>query len=93
MKYESSLGGVRDQDGNTYILAEETVGANDNTLWFYNDAVNTVKFTPEYQEFVNVKKVRSPNVAAPAYTEWTANSPAVVGDYLKYRNNIYLSLQ
>jgi hypothetical protein len=85
----SSLGGVRDQDGNTYILAEETVGANDNTLWFYNDAVNTVKFTPEYQEFVNVKKVRSPNVAAPAYTEWTANSPAVVGDYLKYRNNIY----
>ena len=85
----SSLGGVRDQDGNTYILAEETVGANDNTLWFYNDAVNTVKFTPEYQEFVNVKKVRSPNVAAPAYSEWTANSPAVVGDYLKYRNNIY----
>jgi hypothetical protein len=85
----SSLGGVRDQDGNTYILAEETVGANDNTLWFYNDAVNTVKFTPEYQEFVNVKKVRSPNVAAPAYSNWTANSPAVVGDYLKYRNNIY----
>tara|TARA_B100002019_G_scaffold279350_1_gene281142 strand:+ start:418 stop:4689 length:4272 start_codon:yes stop_codon:yes gene_type:complete len=85
----SSLGGVRDQDGNTYILAEETVGANDNTLWFYNDAVNTVRFTTEYQEFVNVKKVRSPNVAAPAYSNWTANSPAVVGDYLKYRNNIY----
>ena len=85
----SSLGGVRDQDGNTYILAEENVGANDNTLWFYNDAVNTVRFTTEYQEFVNVKKVRSPNVAAPDYTEWTANSPAAVGDYIKYRNNIY----
>ena len=85
----SSLGGVRDQDGNTYILAEETVAANDNTLWFYNDAVNTMRFTPEYQEFVSVKKVRSPNVSAPAYTTWTANSPAVVGDYLKYRNNIY----
>ena len=85
----SSLGGVRDQDGNTYILAEETVGANDNTLWFYNDATNTVRFTPEYQEFVGVKKVRSPNVAAPDYVEWTANSPAVLGDYIKYRNNIY----
>ena len=85
----SSLGGVRDQDGNTYILAEETVAANDNTLWFYNDAVNTMRFTPEYQEFVSVKKVRSPNVSAPAYITWTANSPAVVGDYLKYRNNIY----
>ena len=85
----SSLGGVRDQDGNTYILAEETVAANDNTLWFYNDAVNTMRFTPEYQEFVSVKKVRSPNVAAPDYTTWTANSPAQLGDYIKHRNNVY----
>ena len=85
----SSLGGVRDLDGNTTILAEETVGANDNTLWFINDNINTFRFTPEYQEFVNVKKVRSPNVAAPAYSEWVANSPAALGDYLKYRNNIY----
>ena len=85
----SSLGGIRDLDGNTTILAEETIGANDNTLWFINDNVNTVRFTPQYQEFVNVKKVRSPNVAAPDYTEWKANTPHVVGDYLKYRNNIY----
>ena len=85
----SSLGGVRDLDGNTYILAEETVGANDNTLWFYNDSTNTVRFTPEYQEFVGVKKVRSPNIATPDYEEWTANSPAELGDYIKYRNNIY----
>ena len=85
----SSLGGVRDLDGNTYILAEESIGSNDNTLWFINDNVNTFKFTPEYQEFVNVKKVRSPNVSAPDYNEWTANTPVAVGDYLKYRNNIY----
>lgn len=85
----SSLGGVRDLDGNTYILAEETVGANDNTLWFYNDNVNTVKFTPSYLEFENVKSIRSPNVSAPAYSEWTANTPVSLGDYLKYRNNIY----
>ena len=85
----SSLGGVRDLDGNTYIVAEETVGANDNTLWFYNDNINTVKFTPQYLEFENVKKIRSPNVAAPSYSNWTANSPASLGDYIKYRNNIY----
>ena len=85
----SSLGGVRDLDGNTYILAELSVGSNDNTLWFYNDAINTVKFTPEYQEFVNVKKVRSINVSAPSYVNWNASTPVTTGQYLKYRNNIY----
>ena len=85
----SSLGGVRDLDGNTYIIAEETVGANDNTLWFYNDSVNTVKFTPQYLEFENVKKIRSPNITAPDYSEWVSNSSVSLGDYLKHRNNIY----
>lgn len=85
----SSLGGVRDLDGNTYILAEASVGANDNTLYFYNDGVNTLKVTPEYQEFVNVKKIRSGNVSAPVYEEWRANAPVTLGEYLKYRNNIY----
>jgi len=85
----SSLGGVRDLDGNTYITAEFTIGSNDNTLWFYNDNNNTVKFTPEYQEFVSVKKVRSVNTSAPTYVNWAANTPVIVGQYLKYRNNIY----
>ena len=86
----SSLGGVRDLDGNTTILAEESVGANDNTLWFINDGINTLKFTPEYQEFVNVKKVRSVNTTAPSSVEWTANSPVTAGQYLKYRNSIFV---
>ena len=85
----SSLGGVRDIDGNTTILAEESVGANDNTLWFINDNVNTVRFTPQYQEFVNVKKIRSVNVSAPDYDIWRANAQVSLGEYLKYRNNIY----
>jgi hypothetical protein len=85
----SSLGGVRDLDGNTYILAELSVGSNDNTLWFYNDNINTVKFTPEYQEFLSVKKVRSVNTSAPSYNNWTSNTPVTTGQYLKYRNNIY----
>ena len=85
----SSLGGVRDLDGNTYILAEQTVGANDNTLWFYNNAVNTMKFSPFHMEFQSVKKMRSNNVAAPAYVPWTANTPVLVGAFLKYKNDIY----
>jgi hypothetical protein len=85
----SSLGGVRDLDGNTTILAEETVGANDNTLWFINDNTNTLKVSPQYLEFVNLKKVRSINVSAPTYINWAANSPVTAGQYLKYRNNIY----
>jgi hypothetical protein len=86
----SSLGGVRDLDGNTYILAEQSVGANDNTLWLYNDNINTVRFTPFYQEFVNVKSVRSVNTSAPSYTTWNSNIPVSTGQYLKYRNNIYV---
>jgi hypothetical protein len=85
----SSLGGVRDLDGNTYIAAEETVGANDNTLWFYNDNINTIRVTPNHLEFVNVKKIRSINTSAPAYTEWAAQTAVTQGSYVKYGNNLY----
>lgn len=85
----SSLGGVRDLDGNTFILAEQSVGANDNTLWFYNDNIVTVRFTPTHFEFLNQKSIRSANVSAPAYINWSANSPVTLGQYLKYKNNLY----
>lgn len=85
----SSLGGVRDLDGNTTILAEQTVGANDNTLWFINDAVNTVRFTKTHQEFVNAKRIRSVNTSAPAYTTWQPSTPVSSGSYLRYKTNVY----
>jgi len=85
----SSLGGVRDLDGNTYMLAEKTVGANDNTIWFYNDDENTLKVTPTFLEFFKMKKIRSVNVLAPDYTEWNANAPVTTGTYLKWLNNLY----
>ena len=85
----SSLGGVRDLDGNTYILAEETVGANDNTLYFFNDATNTLRLTPTFLDFRSVKKISSGKLGLPAFNEWTSNTPVAVDDYLKYRNNLY----
>ncbi len=85
----SSLGGIRDLDGNTYITAEFSIGSNDNTLWFYNDGANTVKFTPNELEFRTNKTIKSANTSAPAFTNWIANAPVLVGAYLKYKNNLY----
>ncbi len=85
----SSLGGVRDLDGNTTILAEESIGANDNTLWFINDGDNSVKFTKNHLSFESAKNIRSSNTAAPNYQNWVANVAVTVGLYLKYENNIF----
>ena len=85
----ASLGGVRDLDGNTYIKAEETVGSNDNTLWFVNDDVVSVKFSKTQLSFESNKRIRSSNTSAPAFTEFLSNTLVNVGDYLKWKNNLY----
>ena len=85
----SSLGGVRDIDGNTYILAELTAGANDNTLWFYNDSQNTLKLTGTELQFVATKTISSPKLGLPPYDVFAQNTPVVIGSYIKYRNNLY----
>lgn len=85
----SSLGGIRDQDGNTYILAEANPGDNDNTLYFYNDNTNTLRLTKTALNFWGMKKISSPNTAAVTFVDWTENTPVTAGDYIAYRNNIY----
>jgi len=85
----SSLGGVRDVDGNTYITAEEFVGANDNTLYFYTDDNNAARLNSNYLDFWNTKKIRSANTTAPDYFNYAPNIPMPLGAYTKYRNNIY----
>jgi hypothetical protein len=85
----SSLGGVRDLDGNTYIAAEAFTGANDNILYFFNDNNNTLKLTTSYLDFNTTKKIRSLGTTLPTYTNWSSNTPVLLGDYVKYRNNLY----
>ena len=85
----SSLGGVRDLDGNTFIEAEAFTGANDNTLYFYNDGNNTLRVDRNYLDFYSAKRIKSSNILAPSFTTWTANTPVTTGQYLKFRNNIY----
>ena len=85
----SSLGGIRDQDGNTYILAEASPGANDNTLYFYNNNVNTLRLTQNQLQFWEMKDISSPNTSAVSFTVWAENVPVTAGAYIAYRNNIY----
>ena len=85
----SSLGGVRDIDGNTYIEAEATTGANDNTLYFYNDGNNTVQITPQKLDFLSVKTISSSKVGLPTHVVYSSNQNYGVGDYARYEKNLY----
>jgi len=85
----SSLGGVRDLDGNTYISAEASVGANDNTLYFFNDGNNTVKITPSRFTFNTLKYIDSPDPLNPPSVPWSSNTPVSIGTYISYGLNLY----
>lgn len=57
--YWLSLAGVQDADGNTYITAELTPGANDNTIRFYTDGnlmvtIDSTKLFAERLQTVNL---------------------------------------
>jgi hypothetical protein len=57
----SSLGSVRDTDGNTYLLAESSVGANDNVFYFYNNNTNTLNITENELVFEGINSIVSSN--------------------------------
>lgn len=86
----SSLGGVRDIDGNTEIIAEETTGANDNILWFYNDGKNTLKLSENFMEFRECGKIRAVDPNTPDFIEWSPNTFVNTNEYVKYENNLFL---
>ena len=57
----TSLGGVKDVDGNTYIIPETAPGANENILYFYNDGINTMRLSTNSLEFTNIDAITTQN--------------------------------
>ena len=71
--YWLTLGGVKDADGDTYILAESTPGANEDTLYFYAGGNLTVTID-QFKLFA--EKIETANLAFENNTITTINANA-----------------
>ena len=76
----TSLGGVKSVDGKTYILAEATPGAGDNTLHFYANNTQVGTWTP------TALSVLSAGFQVP--TGNTGSRPSGVNGYIRYNTQI-----
>lgn len=95
--YFVSLGGVRDVDGNTFVIGEEYPGADDNNIWFYNDGTQTLRVSQTELNLDTLNTINS-NTYGTA-DEWqseTAVTQFVVDDegnniqqYVYFGDNVY----
>jgi len=82
-----SLGGVRDVDGNTFILAEKVVGANDNILYFYNDATNSSRFSKNSIQLATSNTIESVNTDGK--TLWEPGISVALNELVYTSDSIY----
>jgi len=83
----TSLGGTKDVDGNTYIIAESSPGANENILYFYNNAAETVRVKEFEFAFLNANTLAVYDVQG--LLDWKANTSFAINAQVFTNNNVY----
>ena len=96
-EYFVSLGGVRDVDGNTFVIGEKFPGSDDNNIWFFNDGTQTLRVSQTELNLDTLNTINS-NTYGTA-SEWTSEAAVtqfVVDDegnnvqqYVYYGENVY----
>ena len=84
----SSLGGVRDVDGDTFIKPEVSPGSDEDTLYFFNTNVLSMQLTPNKLELLAVDSFESAdniNLNAPTITTHNLATTLDTDDALRAR--------
>lgn len=95
--YFVSLGGVRDVDGNTFVIGEKSPGNDDNNIWFFNDGTQTLRVSQTELNLDTLNTINS-NTYGTA-EEWTSEATVTqfivddegnnVQQYVYFGDNVY----